>query len=153
MLPIYDHSFMILSLRNHLMWRHGTLRNMLSKVSCASIFFDPDNKRWLVQWALDANEDDTWEPFEILKDADLPDDGPKKRPSRKRGNTPISDPTTHNNANQTTTPTQKHGRRNTLQPASPLKIYKAFPPQEALISKTKVFDFLLLSLYQVDLEL
>jgi hypothetical protein len=33
-------------------------------------FSDPDNKRWLVQWALDGDEDETWEPFEVLKDVE-----------------------------------------------------------------------------------
>ena len=38
--------------------------------------------------------------------------------------------------------------------ASPLKMHKAFPQQEVLITKTKfLIFFLLLSLYQVDLEL
>jgi hypothetical protein len=38
------------------------------------------------------------------------DDRPKKWPSRKWGNTPISDPITHNNANQATTPKQRRRR-------------------------------------------
>ena len=33
-------------------------------------FSDPDNKRWLVQWSLDGEEDETWEPFEVLKDVE-----------------------------------------------------------------------------------
>ena len=33
-------------------------------------FSDPENKRWLVQWALDGDEDETWEPFEVLKDVE-----------------------------------------------------------------------------------
>ena len=33
-------------------------------------FSDPANKRWLVQWALDGDENETWEPFEVLKDVE-----------------------------------------------------------------------------------
>ena len=33
-------------------------------------FSDPNNKRWLVQWALDGDEDETWETFEVLKDVE-----------------------------------------------------------------------------------
>ena len=33
-------------------------------------FSDPHNKRWLVQWALDGDEDETREPFEVLKDVE-----------------------------------------------------------------------------------
>jgi len=32
--------------------------------------FDPDNKRWLVQWAINGNENDISEPFEVLKDVE-----------------------------------------------------------------------------------
>jgi len=31
-------------------------------------FSDPDNKRWFFQWALDGDENEIWEPFEVLKD-------------------------------------------------------------------------------------
>ena len=34
-------------------------------------FADPENKRWLVYWALDGDEDETWEPFEVLNDVEL----------------------------------------------------------------------------------
>ena len=33
-------------------------------------FSDPANKRWLVQCALDGDEDETWESFEVLKDVE-----------------------------------------------------------------------------------
>ena len=33
-------------------------------------FSDPYNKRWLVQWVLDGDEDENWEPFEVLKDVE-----------------------------------------------------------------------------------
>jgi hypothetical protein len=33
-------------------------------------FSDPDNKRWLVLWAVDDHEEETWEPLEVLKDVE-----------------------------------------------------------------------------------
>jgi hypothetical protein len=33
-------------------------------------FTDPHKKLWLVQWQLDGDEDETWEPFEVLKDVE-----------------------------------------------------------------------------------
>ena len=33
-------------------------------------FTDPNKKLWLVQWQLDGDEDETWEPFEVLKDVE-----------------------------------------------------------------------------------
>jgi hypothetical protein len=33
-------------------------------------FTDPNNKLLLVQWQLDGDEDETWEPFEVLKDVE-----------------------------------------------------------------------------------
>ena len=43
------------------MWQLGTRRNTVRHD-----FSD----RWLVQWALDGEDDDTWEPFEVLKDVE-----------------------------------------------------------------------------------
>ena len=31
----------------------------------------PNNKLWLVQWQLDDDEDETWEPFEVLEDVEV----------------------------------------------------------------------------------
>jgi len=33
-------------------------------------FSDPENKRWLVLWALDEDKEEIWEPFEVLKDVE-----------------------------------------------------------------------------------
>jgi hypothetical protein len=33
-------------------------------------FTDPNNKLWLVQWQLGGDEDETWEPFDVLKDVE-----------------------------------------------------------------------------------
>ena len=33
-------------------------------------FTDPTNKLWLVQWQLDGDKDETWEPFEVLNDVE-----------------------------------------------------------------------------------
>jgi hypothetical protein len=33
-------------------------------------FSDPANKRWLVLWAVDETEEETWEPLEVLKDVE-----------------------------------------------------------------------------------
>ena len=66
-LHTYDHSLMIPNSPPHSMWR-GTLRNMWSRVLCATIFLTPITNDILVQLALDGDEDETWEPFEVLKD-------------------------------------------------------------------------------------
>ena len=34
------------------------------------VFTDSNKKLWLVQWQLDGDEDETWEPFEVLKDVE-----------------------------------------------------------------------------------
>ena len=65
-------------------------------------FSDPDNKRWLVRWALDGDEDETWEPFEVLKDVEafhtycaangMSSQFPKKHPAFAGLNIPRSGP-------------------------------------------------------------
>ena len=69
MSPTYDRSFTILGSR-HLNVAARDTKEYVVKSILRHNFSDPENKRWLVQWALDGDEDETWEPVEVLKDVE-----------------------------------------------------------------------------------